>query len=109
MVKWSLWCAAGLVIAVLSTVTGMETALAEEASSGSSSMIEHQIQKGDNLHLIAGYYYKDPRQWKRIFRVNRNAIANPNRISPGRILKIEGDPGRQWDIPYAEFISRVYR
>jgi nucleoid-associated protein YgaU len=109
MVRWSLWCAAGLVVAVLSTVAGVETALAEEASSGSPAMIEHQIQKGDNLHLIAGYYYKDPRQWKRIFRVNRNVITNPNRISPGRTLKIEGDLERQWDISYAEFISRVYR
>jgi hypothetical protein len=24
-------------------------------------------------------------------------------------LKIKADPERQWDIPYADFVARVYR
>ena len=26
----------------------------------------HQVERGQDLHLIAGYYYGDARQWERI-------------------------------------------
>jgi hypothetical protein len=69
--------------------------------------VEHTIRSGDNLHLIAGYYYRDPRQWKRIWKANRKTLAAPSRILPGKTLRIEGSAGLAWEIPYEDFRSRV--
>ena len=69
--------------------------------------VEHTIRRGDNLHLIAGYYYRDPRQWTRIWKANRKTLAGPSRILPGQILRIEGSDGLSWEIPYEDFRSRV--
>jgi nucleoid-associated protein YgaU len=74
---------------------------------GAEQSVEHTIRSGDNLHLIAGYYYRDPRQWKRIWSANRKTIAAPSRILPGRTLRIEGSAGLGWEIPYEDFRSRV--
>jgi nucleoid-associated protein YgaU len=68
---------------------------------------EHVVRPGDNLHLIAGYFYRDPRQWRRIRKLNRKAVSDPNHLVPGRVLQIELEPGLAWDIPYEEFLSRV--
>jgi len=72
-------------------------------------VIEHLIQEGDNLHLISGYYFKDPRMWQKIFSLNRATITDPNLLYPGDTLKIKADPTRQWDMPYADFVVRVHR
>jgi hypothetical protein len=50
--------------------------------------ILHQVSGRENLHLLAGYYYGDPRQWKKIYYANRRKIKNPNRLENGQILKI---------------------
>lgn len=68
---------------------------------------EHRILPGDNLHLIAGYCYRDPRQWRKVWALNRKELPNPNRLVPGRVLKIELTSGLSWEIPYEEFRSRV--
>ena len=68
---------------------------------------EHTIRPGDNLHLIAGYYYRDPRQWTRIWKANRKILAAPGLIQPGKILLIEGSAGLSWEISYEDFRSRV--
>jgi hypothetical protein len=69
--------------------------------------VEHTIRPGDNLHLIAGYYYRDPRQWTRIWKANRKTVTAPSRILPGKTLRIEGSAGLSWEIPYEDFRSRV--
>ncbi len=69
--------------------------------------VEHTIRSGDNLHLIAGYYYRDPRQWKRIWKLNRKTLAGPNSLVPGKTLLIESSPGQGWETPYDEFRTRV--
>ena len=71
-------------------------------------VIRHTVQKGDNLTLLAGYYYKNPRQWRQIYNVNREVLADPHLLDPGMVLKIEADPSLQWAIPYADYLSRVY-
>lgn len=67
----------------------------------------HLVRQGDNLHLIAGYYYKDPRQWKRIWRENRGKVRNPHLLAPGTALRVPVGPGAGWEIPYEEFLARV--
>ncbi|HNX58497.1 MAG TPA: LysM peptidoglycan-binding domain-containing protein, partial [Spirochaetota bacterium] len=42
----------------------------------------------DCLWLIAGKYYKNPRQWKKIYNANRDKIRNPDFIRPGWKLKV---------------------
>jgi nucleoid-associated protein YgaU len=69
--------------------------------------VEHSIRAGDNLHLIAGYYYRDPRQWRKVWKLNGAAVPRPNQLVPGRVLRVERIAGVTWDIPYEEFRTRV--
>ena len=69
--------------------------------------VEHTIRSGDNLHLIAGYYYGDPRQWKRVWKTNRKALPGPNRLASGKILRIEGSSDDSLLGSYDDFRSRV--
>lgn len=90
-----------LVVAAPGTsVAGME--------GNAGEIITHEVEEGDNLYVIAGYYYKDPRQWKRVFDLNSAMLTDPDLIMPGTLLKIEADPAKQWHIPYGEFLSRIF-
>lgn len=48
----------------------------------------------ENLHLLAGYYYGNTREWKRIYQDNRTIIKNPNRLPVGEKLRI--NVGENW-------------
>jgi len=72
-----------------------------------ASTTEHTIQAGDNLHLIAGYYYGNPREWKRIWKTNRKALGGPDRLVPGKTLRIEGSSGDSLLGSYEDYRSRV--
>ena len=67
----------------------------------------HEVLPGDNLHLIAGYYYGDCRQWERIWKANRKPVRNPNLLTEGMILRIPDvtTPEEQ----YTDFVARVRR
>lgn len=69
--------------------------------------VQHQVGPGQNLHLIAGYYYGDARQWERVWQLNRAAIRNPNRIDTGMMLRIPVE--RHWkpDVPFDDWAKRV--
>ena len=68
----------------------------------------HQIQREDNLHLIAAYYYGDARQWPKVYAANRNLIgAKPSIIHKGQILKILLPAGWAPLEPYDRFLARV--
>lgn len=79
--------------------------------SGGSLPVEamHQVQKNDNLHLLAAYYYGDARQWVRIFETNRNAIKHRNLIEPGQRLRVQLSPGWTPLEPYDQWKKRVQR
>ena len=72
-----------------------------------SETVEHAIRAGDNLHLIAGYYYRDPRQWRKVWKLNGTSVTRPSLLVPGRTLRVERIAGVTWDIPYEEFRARV--
>jgi len=67
----------------------------------------HEVMPGDDLRLIAGYYYGDTRQWERIWQANRDQVPNPNRIERGALLRIPDAtvPAE----PYADFVARARR
>ena len=88
----------------------LAVACAVAAPSGAAraaETVEHLVRPGDNLHLIAGYYYKDPRQWKRVWRENRGKLRRANLLHPGAALRVPLSPGSGWEIPYEEFLSRA--
>ncbi len=75
------------------------------AVAGSGQDVLHEVQAGDNLHLIAGYYYGDARQWERIWQGNRELIDDPNRIERGLWVRI---PDAEIPAePYADFLARM--
>jgi nucleoid-associated protein YgaU len=86
---------------------GVVVPLAPRPARCSAQPAEHVVLKGDNLHLLAGYYYRDPRQWRKIWELNKASVSRPSHLVPGRTLRVESTPGVTWDIPYEEFRSRV--
>ncbi len=69
----------------------------------------HQVQKNDNLHLLAAYYYGDARQWVRIFKTNRHTIKHRNLLEPGQTLRVILSPGWTPLEPYDQWKARVAR
>lgn len=68
----------------------------------------HQVQREDNLHLIAAYYYGDARQWPSVYAANRALIGgNPSVIHKGHVLKIHLPAGWAPLEPYDRFLARV--
>lgn len=61
-------------------------------------VIAHTVKRAEELHLLAGYYYRDPRQWVRIYQDNAGTIQNPNRIYPGQVLYVTVD--EDWTPPF---------
>ena len=98
--KRSLTCAVAL-------AAGLLLALAPAPARCENQVVEHTVRSGDNLHLIAGYYYNNPREWKRVWKTNRKALAGPSRLLPGRVLRIEGSADDSLLGSYDDFRTRV--
>lgn len=77
------------------------------AANGPMTVVEHTVVKGDNLMLLAGYYFKDPRQWRRIYGENSAVLDNPHLLIPGTVLRIATTDLERWHIPYEEFAARA--
>lgn len=50
--------------------------------------VKYNAANRDCLWKIANRYYKNPRQWKRIYNANKDKISNPDLIYPGWVLKV---------------------
>jgi len=101
-------CLLGLLIALLPmTPLGARLSAAGLPEAQDTQDALHEVGSGDNLHLIAGYYYGDARQWERIWRENREQVPNPNLLERGTLLRIPAVT-----IPsesYTDFVARVRR
>ena len=69
-----------------SDVTG--GASSTERSARSAAQQEYTVVQGDSLSRIAGRFYGDVHQWRRIYDANRDQISDPDRIHPGQTFKI---------------------
>jgi len=69
--------------------------------------IRHSVGAGEDLHLLAAYYYRDARQWKRIYQANRDQIKNPNRITPKQVLRIEVADDWKPLMPFPAWMEKV--
>ena len=74
-----------------------------EVTSERTPVVEHTVSKGDNLMLLAGYYYRDPRQWREIYSDNSSVLGDPNLLIPGTVLRVRDRRGGEWSISYEEF------
>ncbi|PIE33279.1 hypothetical protein CSA56_12485 [candidate division KSB3 bacterium] len=72
----------------LQRLSGTENGLSDGARY-ENGIVYHPITSSEeNLHLLAGFYYLNPREWKRIYQNNRHVIKNPNRLPVGKTLQI---------------------
>ncbi len=116
---WSFGRRAGMLLFIFLVWTGVataqETATGEPAPGSFEEMLAnlpvealHQVQREDNLHLIAAYYYGDARQWPRVYTANRGLIGkNPSVIHRGQVLKVLLPAGWAPLEPYDRFLARV--
>ncbi len=63
-----------------------------------TSLIEHTVGRGEDLHLLAGYYLLNARDWRKIYNWNSDVIKRRNFIYPGQVLRIYVD--KDWSPPY---------
>jgi hypothetical protein len=63
----------------------------------------------ENLHLLAGYYYGNPRLWRKIYDDNRNIIKNPNRLPVGETIRINVGEGWKPRFSYQEWFNLATR
>jgi len=111
---WAGWFAAivagwGLLAALLPTDQAIAARHKHPASSSSAIQVGHLVKPGEDLHLLAAYYYGDARQWKRIYEANRYQIKNPNRISPDQIIRVNLPAGWSPSVPFAVWKDQVGR
>jgi hypothetical protein len=72
-------------------------------------LIVHTVKRGEELHLLAGYYLLNSREWYKILSWNSDLIKNTNRIYPGQELIVYVNNG--WQPPYNldEYVKGIGR
>ncbi|HYL79660.1 MAG TPA: hypothetical protein VEU07_02550 [Candidatus Acidoferrum sp.] len=104
---WTLRASLVVLVSLAGIVPSLCCPDALAAAPAASQDILHQVLPGDDLHLIAGYYFGDTRQWELIWQANRDQVSNPNRIRRGTLLRIpDVTPPAE---PYADFVARARR
>lgn len=88
-----------LFITFLTAPLGVTPLSAEDASlTFSKQLVIHRVSKGEELHLLAGYYLLNAREWDKIYKWNSGLIKNKNLIYPGQELTVY--VSKNWKPPY---------
>jgi hypothetical protein len=74
------------------------------------SYVLHTIQsRQENLHLLASFYYGNPREWRKIYEENRAVIKNPNRLPVGEVIRIHVGENWQPKVAYDKWFALAVR
>ncbi|MFA5145152.1 MAG: LysM peptidoglycan-binding domain-containing protein [Candidatus Omnitrophota bacterium] len=52
----------------------------------------YTVQKGDTLQKISKKFYGTTKNWTKIYDANRDTLKGPNKVYPGRTIKIPAGP-----------------
>lgn len=50
--------------------------------------LNYKVQKNDTLQKISKKFYGTTREWKMIYEINKDVIKNPDRVYPGKTIRI---------------------
>ena len=79
------------------TTTGTHQPLPEQTKQ--KATILYTVQPGDSLSLIALRQLCHEDAWKKIYQLNREQIADPQKLLPGQVLRLTGADSRCADTP----------
>jgi LysM repeat protein len=48
----------------------------------------YTIEKGDTLQKISMKFYGTTKKWKKLYEANKDVLKSPNKVYPGKIIKI---------------------
>lgn len=87
----------------------LEEMLPPEAVYEGTQVLHKILSKQENLHLLSGYYFGNPRLWKKIYEENRDVIKNANSLPVGKTIRIQ--VGENWrpKFSYAEWFQLATR
>ncbi len=72
--------------------------------------VQHTIQsQHENLHLLASFYYGNPREWRTIYNDNRAVIKNPNRLPVNEAIRIHVGDNWQPMVAYEKWFALAVR
>lgn len=63
---------------------------AQSAALAPAASGTYTVQRGDTLSAIAGRLLGSQGEWRALWEANRATVADPNRISPGQVLRLPG-------------------
>ena len=63
----------------------------------SAQDVLHEVHAGDDLRLIAGYYYGDTRQWEKIWRANRDGTLSTDDLPVRAGTDLQAEPSKPAD------------
>lgn len=59
-----------------------------EAEVVEPSFTEYKIEKNDTLQKISQKFYGTTKRWNELYQANKDVIKDPNRIKPGKTIRI---------------------
>lgn len=57
-------------------------------AAGQKVIRTYRVKRGDTLSSIAAELYKDPSKWEKIYKANRDSLANSSKLKVGQVLVI---------------------
>lgn len=76
-------------LAVLVCCGVLSGAVAMAGAGGEATSTSHKVKKGETLWGISGTHLQDPKAWPKVWKQNPK-IKNPNRITPGQVVRLPG-------------------